>query len=106
MRCAGTTFISSTEAPVSTERSRAVTSSVETNRSLCLISSQFFASFVRTRANEPFTFSPRRRKDNFPFAFPFRVRFSACVRSWDQGRPSLVERRGLGRGGSLHVCEC
>ncbi len=91
MRCAGTTFISSTEAPDSTERSAAVTSFVDTNRSLCLISSQFLASFVRTSANEPFTFSPRSRKLSFPFASPSLVRSSACARSWNQVPPSSGE---------------
>src|SRR5207249_9180802 len=75
----------------STERSRAVTSSADVNLSLCLISSQFFASLVRTRANEPFTFSPRRRKLSFPFASPSLVRSSASARAWNQVPPSSGE---------------
>ncbi len=77
--------------PESTERVFCVTSSVVTKRSLCLMSSHWFASFVFTRANEPLTFSPRRRNESLPLARPSRTRSSALSRSSNQVPPSSGE---------------
>jgi hypothetical protein len=83
MRCTGIDFRSSTARPDRTERFCSVGAAFETKRSLCLISSQLFFCLVRTSANEPFTFSPRRKKLSLPRSSSSRTRRSACARSWN-----------------------
>jgi hypothetical protein len=84
-RCRRARGTSSTVAPDSTERLRAVTSSVEAKRSLCLISSQVLGSLaMRTSANDPFSFSPRSVMLSLPFSRPARIAACARSRSWYQ----------------------
>ena len=79
--------ISPTESPDNTERSRGARSSAVAKRSRCLRRSQLFASFVRTSAKDPFSFSPRSSIESFPFAIPSRTWRSAASRSWNQVAP-------------------
>ncbi len=79
---AGRRLSASTGMPDSTDSPRAVTSPVSTNRSLCLIRSQLLRSEVRTSANEPLSFTPRRKMLSLPFSRPARTRRSASARSW------------------------
>jgi hypothetical protein len=85
--CAGMTLRSSTAITERTDRFRAVTSTGTAKRSLCFSSSHCFASFVRTRANEPLSFSPRSSTLSLPLASPSRTSRSAAARSWNHVAP-------------------
>ena len=64
-----------------TERASARTSFGCAYRSLCLMSSHWFAVEVRTSANDPLSFSPRSRMLSLPFAISSLRRSSASRRS-------------------------
>jgi len=70
--------------PERTDSLRSVMSTFAANWSLCLMSNQLFLSEVRTRAKEPFSFSPRKKILSLPFANSSRTRFSASARSWKE----------------------